>query len=258
MVSLSFAMGGNLRIPMHRGFIKVYRKIEDWEWFGDPNTMLLFFHLLIMANIVDKKWQGKIIKRGDLITSVSSLKKRTGISIRSIRTALDKLKSTNELTIKTTSNYTYISIHNYNNYNEVTNQTTNDRQTTDKRPTTTKEYKNVRIEEKNKNPIISNDIFFSPFKSELDTTTMEKAKKFDVRPKDIAYCANVAHEWTRGHDKKTDTNEGWDSFFNTWILRSLRRHEIATLSSKEESKPKPKTNSEDEFIKKMYREGRIK
>ncbi len=217
----------------------------------DPTALQIFIWILIS---VDYK-TGKMISGRFFASKILNIKPRTfhkALSERcQHRYKLVTLSSDNKKTI--------ISVNNWDKY-QLSSDSSSDKLVTSKgqQSDTIQEYKNKRIEEKTKNPIISNDIFFSPFKSDLDTTTLEKAKKFDVRPKDIAYCANVAHEWTRGHDKKTDTNEGWDSFFNTWILRSLRRHEIATLSSKEESKPKPKVNSEDEFIKKMYREGRIK
>ena len=47
------------------GWIKIHRKIIKWEWYQDLPTKSLFFHLLLTANIEDKKWQGKVISRSD-------------------------------------------------------------------------------------------------------------------------------------------------------------------------------------------------
>jgi hypothetical protein len=134
------------------GWVKFHRKIEDWEWYTDANTFRVFFHLVMKANHKDKKWQGIEVKRGQLITSVDSISKSLKLSVRQIRTALDKLKTTNELTIKTTSRYTLVTVANYDVYqikdeevtNQMTNKMTNERQTYDKQTTTNK---NVRIKE---------------------------------------------------------------------------------------------------------------
>ena len=47
---------------MNDGFIKLHRKIIDWEWYDDINTKTLFIHILLMANFEDKKWHGETVK----------------------------------------------------------------------------------------------------------------------------------------------------------------------------------------------------
>lgn len=118
------------------GFIVIHRKLLDWEWYDKSATKDVFLHLLLTANHADKKWRGILIKRGQLITSVSHLAKSIGISTQSCRTALTNLKSTNELTIETTNRYTLISINNYDEYQQITNQITNKQQTNNKQTTT--------------------------------------------------------------------------------------------------------------------------
>lgn len=133
---------------MHRGFIKIWRKIEDWEWVDDPNTLALLFHCTMLANWKDKKWHGTTIERGSFITSLSNLAAQTGLTVQQTRTSLNKLISTNCVTKKTTNNYTHISVNNYNLYQDHNKQDnkriTNEQQTNNKRITTTKEYKNVK------------------------------------------------------------------------------------------------------------------
>ena len=51
--------------------------------------------------------------------------KLTGLSVQNVRTSLNKLKSTHEITSKTTNKYTYITINNFNDYQETTNKLTN-------------------------------------------------------------------------------------------------------------------------------------
>jgi len=95
------------------GFIKIHRKILEWEWYDDHNTFRLFFHILLRANFEDKKWRGIDIKRGQFLTSLSKLAESSGLSIKTVRTSLTKLKSTNELTIKGAKQYSLITLTNY-------------------------------------------------------------------------------------------------------------------------------------------------
>lgn len=87
----------------NQGFIKLHRKILEWEWYNDLNTFKLFVHCLLKANYIDKKWKGKEIKRGSFVSGRIELSKETGISQQSIRTSITKLKSTSNLTIKSTN-----------------------------------------------------------------------------------------------------------------------------------------------------------
>ena len=55
------------------GFVKIDRKITEWEWYKVVNTRALFEHLIYIANYEDKKWQGITIQRGQVVTSIKSL-----------------------------------------------------------------------------------------------------------------------------------------------------------------------------------------
>ncbi len=101
---------------MNTGFIKIYRSMLNWEWFEDTNTTQLFLYLLLKANHKEKEWRSTIIKRGELLTSVNKLKHATQQTIQQTRTSLQKLKSTGAITIHSTSQYSIISICNYDKY----------------------------------------------------------------------------------------------------------------------------------------------
>ena len=101
---------------MNEGFIFLHRKFKDWEWYKNIPVKTLFQHCLIMANFKDKKWQGIEIKRGSFITSIKTLSIETGLTERQVRTALDKLKLTNEVTIKSNNKYSVVTVLNYNTY----------------------------------------------------------------------------------------------------------------------------------------------
>ena len=119
-----------------QGWIKLHRKMKDWEWYNDANTFRLFIHILLEANHEDHKWRGILVKKGTFITGRKSLAKSLNISQRSIRTSLNKLKSTNEIAIKTTNKYSISQVQKWEMYQQ--NDQQNDQQTvqrvTSKRP----------------------------------------------------------------------------------------------------------------------------
>ncbi len=143
---------------MNEGFIKLFRSLLDWEWYDDINVKVLFIHLLLKCNYQDKTWRWIKIKKWELLTSRENLSIETKLSVMQIRTALKKLKSTGDITIKTTNNYTLLKLNNYNKYNwnnqQHNQQITNKQLTDNQQITTTKERKEIK---KDNNIIINNN-----------------------------------------------------------------------------------------------------
>ena len=98
------------------GGINIMRSIMEWEWYQDHKTLALFLHCLLKANWRDKKWKGTTIPAGSFITSSDKLATELGLSRQNIRTCLDKLKKSKNLTIKSTNKYTMLTICNYEDY----------------------------------------------------------------------------------------------------------------------------------------------
>lgn len=113
------------------GYIKLDRKILDWEWYQDLNVRTLFIHCLLLANWKDTRYKGEVIPRGSFVASLPILSEGTGLSIRQARTSLDKLKLTGELTVKKRPKYTVYTVSNYNKYQDDDRQ--NDSQLTGNR-----------------------------------------------------------------------------------------------------------------------------
>lgn len=134
------------------GWIKLHRKLISWEWYNDSNMVHLFIHLILSANHKPGNWKGIDLERGQLITGRNKLSEQTGISHQSIRTCLQRLKSTNELTIKSTNKYSILTVCNYDDYQiknggtnqQLTSKLTNNQPATNQQPTTNKKVKNVK------------------------------------------------------------------------------------------------------------------
>lgn len=96
-----------------KGFIRLPRTIMDWEWYDDVNTSKIMVHLLLKANFEKKSWRGVDIHPGQLITSYEKLSLQTGLSISKVRTAIDKLKSSNDVIIESTNKFTKIKVNQF-------------------------------------------------------------------------------------------------------------------------------------------------
>lgn len=139
-----------------QGWFKVYRQIEDWEWYKSPNTRHLFEHLIGRANVEPKRFKGTLIHRGELITSVGHLSDQTGLSMNQVRLALRNLESTGEIICQRTNRWTKVKVTNFNKYQNVkcdsstdfnrakNIQNTNTSQTDDSLSTLSKEDKEVK------------------------------------------------------------------------------------------------------------------
>lgn len=175
------------------GWIKIHRQLEDWEWYKNIPVKTLFIHCLIKANHKDNKWQGIIIKKGSFVTSYENLAFETGLTVRQVRTALNKLKMTGEVTHKGQAKYSIITINNWDEFQEndkqVDKQMTSERQASDKQMTTNKNDKN---EKNDKNSYIDSfithetkklDPFINPIKtyfSEQYTKIMGKSPRLSL------------------------------------------------------------------------------
>lgn len=170
---------------MAAGWIKMYRQFTEWEWYKDIPVRILFEHCLFKANRENKKWQGTVIKQGSFITSYENLAFETGLTKQQIRTALDKLKSTGEITHKTTRRYSMITVNNWNKYQadntQVNTQITSNQHRNNIEITTTKEIKEIKEIENKRNISFQkkNDPFINPIKTFFCD---EYEKVFKVKP----------------------------------------------------------------------------
>lgn len=145
------------------GFVKLPRTMLEWGWLDDENTLKVYLVLLLSANWKDGEWHGIKVRRGQLITGRKKLAEKCRLSEQNIRTALEHLKSTNEITIEAKRKFSIITINNYDpdqNSNQQINQTINQQltniQPTANQPLTTieerKEEKEIKEREEAPSP----------------------------------------------------------------------------------------------------------
>lgn len=150
---------------MHRGYVKVWRKIEDSGLLQIPNTLALFMHILMNATHKDKKVgtpSGVIeLKRGQYISGRIELASRLKQSEQQIRTSLQRLENLGILTITATNRFSVYNIENYGKYQDEQpannqqddHQPTNSQPTDNQQSTTKQELNNSRMEALKEKPI---------------------------------------------------------------------------------------------------------
>lgn len=120
------------------GFIKLHRKLIEWQWYKDSNTKAVFLHLLLLARFSDGGYKQVKLRPGQVVIGRKKLAEDLGMSEQNVRTSIQHLISTNEITIKSTNKFSVVTIVNWEKYqidddestNKVTNNLTNNQPTT--------------------------------------------------------------------------------------------------------------------------------
>ena len=130
------------------GFVSVHRRLLKSPIFKNPFTSHYFIYCLLKANYKNTEiiWNkaSLVIERGSFITGLHLSAEETGLSVQNVRTAqqtLCNLGIIKKSTSKSTSKFTYITVCNYNKYQQAANkqvnkQPTSSQQAANKQPTT--------------------------------------------------------------------------------------------------------------------------
>ena len=158
-------------------FVKIFKRITKWGWYGDTNTFRVFMHILLNANYKPSEYKGMTIGAGECVFGRKKWAKELGLSEQNIRTALSHLQSTNEITITSTNRFSVIHIEKWEFWqgnnglptNNVTKGLNQSQPTTNQQLTTSKEIKNIRNKE------IINDKG-----SDFNWETLSKREKMEI------------------------------------------------------------------------------
>ena len=209
----------------NQGFIKIFRKIIDWEWFKKPNTRLVFEYFLYKANYEDKVWRGIEVKRGQLITSLRNIAKDNGISLQHTRTAISNLVSTHEITLKSTHNYTIVTVVNYDNYQigeeKTTHQLTNN-YVEKQHSTNTPTNNNIRIKEyKNKRSVREENTLISPTLTDIISYGSNLGASSEYCERFYNHYESIG--WVNANGIKI---KNWKLTFSNWYKKDLETGKI--------------------------------
>ena len=195
------------------GYIKLSHKLLDWEWYDNTNVKVLFIHCLLKANYKPGSWHGIHYEAGQFITSLSTLSKETGQTIRMVRDNLDKLKMTGELTSTILPKGRLITVNNWSLYQ--TSDKVSDKEmastltsNTTSNTATDKEIKNIRIKD--------NKRFVPPTLEEVRSYCEEKGYLDKVNPERFIDFYE-SKGWMVGKNKMKD----WKAAVRTWANKEV-------------------------------------
>ena len=219
-------------------YIKLNRKIMEWEWYGNINTCRLFIHMLLRANWKDGRFEGKVIPRGSFVSSLPKLADETSMTIREVRTAISHLKLTGEVTCKTYPKYTVFTVKNYCEYQSSDIQ--NDILTTTIEEK--KEGKNNKKEDTN----VSKKKFEPPTVDDVRAYCQERNNSVDPQTFVDFYSSKG---WMVGKNHMKD----WKAAVRTWEKSSRQSREAPAQKKYDANKGMMTSNYGDmsEFEKSM-------
>lgn len=177
------------------GWIKLHRKITEWDWYDDANTFRLFIHLLLMANSKEAKWRGITIKRGEYLTGRKVLADELKLTEQEIRTSLKHLENTQEIVIQSTNRFSIISICKYEDYQttQPATQPTNPQQSTNNQPASNhKQEGEERKEEKEISSFMSAEEFVGlyhqlcPMLNKVKVVSGKRKAKINLRIREMS------------------------------------------------------------------------
>ena len=241
---------------MSQGWISIHRQFKEWEWYGDSKIVHLFLHCLMSANHKPKQWRGRQIEAGQFITSQSHLSQDTGLSVRQVRTILDKLKLTGELTVQITNKFSIISITNWDKFQGVdrqdVSQVTTKRQSNDTQLTTNNNDNNANnVNNDNKKPKAKKA---SPSKIEKPSDVEEEVWQ-DWQHLRKTKRAPVTNTVLKGAIREAEKAKvSLNEFLQIWCRRGSQGLEASWIKQDEITKPADKHGG---FDKKDYQSGAI-
>ena len=101
---------------VERKQIKLPRDFVEWQWWDEKGMNDLFIYLLLSAKQKPSEQFGQNLKIGELLTTLSFLSNKLGLTMGELRLRLSKLKRTGYIKTRATNNYTVISICNFDTY----------------------------------------------------------------------------------------------------------------------------------------------
>jgi len=201
------------------GYVKLYRSLNDWQWKTEPLTLAVFVHLLTNAAFKAHTWKNIELQPGQLLIGREQIAIATGVSEQSVRTALTRLKSTNSITVESTSQGSLVTVIKWAMYqhtdetstSESTSESTARQPASNQRVTTTEERKDGKTVNK-ESTAEPRKRFSPPTLEEVTEFCRECGGAFDPQ-RFIDYYDSIG--WKIGKNPMKD----WKATVRGWVRR---------------------------------------
>ena len=212
------------------GWVKLHRSFRSWEWKASPKHVAVFVDLLLEANHKDRRYMGVDIKKGQLTTSHSAIAKRTGVSIKSVRTVLTHLKRTGEVAIEPSSKFSLITITYYSEYqttgNALGKQVASNGQATGKQRATNKNVKNVKNERNNNQNVFPLEEIYKVYpRKKGKSEGLAKLSKIITTQEKFEKIKDAASKYAE-LEALRDTEKTFIKHFSTWVNQECWEDDI--------------------------------
>lgn len=176
-----------------QGWIKLFRDIENWRYFKNPEILQVFIVLLINANHKDAySNDGTLVKRGQLMTSNEALSAKTGLSAAKIFRIVQKLIDETQIEKQGSNKNTIISITNFDMYQGSEEQS--EKQMKSNCKASEKQVKTNKNEKNEKNE--KNNNTTSPEVEVLNHLNAVAGRSFKPLDKNLKYIREVLKNFT--------------------------------------------------------------
>lgn len=201
------------------GFVVEPRSILKNEWYTDPFTMHLLRHCRLRANFENNKWRGITVERGQFITSLKTLSTETGLSVKQVRTALEKLEKTGYVASKATNKNRIITVVFYNEEQNIGKQ--KGKQRAAKKASQRQTEGKQRATDNNN---ISNDILTNKTSVCAQSAHTQQEPPTAPRAPDGRAPAAVTYQQMRGYqiDNAIGSGETVSEFYNGFVKSDTR------------------------------------
>lgn len=226
------------------GYMKLFRKISEWEWYDDPVTFKVFLHFLITARWQDGSWHGIEIKRGEVLESLPSIALKNGLTVRNVRTAIQHLIDTNSVTIRKVGRCHIYKVSEYEKYQvrqdfrqEDDREVTENRQDSDRKVTAhkerkeSKEGKKERVLRESKDSLSQSDHIAHGMEANVEAIPLTDGTEWRPTVSEYdEYCRlypsvdvfdsfRRMRAWSLSNPTKKKTRNGVKRFVNTWLSK---------------------------------------
>ena len=204
------------------GWIKLHRDIKKHWVYDNAEYLKAWIHLLIMANHKTKTWLVEkdlvLIKRGQIITSLTKLSHDLKWSRTKVRHFLSLLEKDTMINRKSTHHYTQLSICNYDTYQDQAHTSGTTKRTPTGQP---KDNQKTQLKNGKNEKNVKNEKELESRQTKFENSVMEKRNQYT---KDM--LTNFIQYWTEPNKSKTrmrfEMEKTWDTTRRlvTWEKRS--------------------------------------
>ncbi len=217
------------------GYIKINRDILGWRWYHDINVKSVFLHILLNANYEDSEFQNVNVERGEWVTTLGTIESDLKLTKQQVRTAIDKLKSTGEITCRKYSRFLVITVVSYDLYQSTPTPTRKQHESNTKSTRNQQHKKKERNKEINNIYNNSNELFPQSDFSNLPALPLIDGTEYSVSASevenykalypavDVEQQVRAMCGWLDANPRNRKTRSGIKRFINSWLSKDQNK-----------------------------------